>query len=364
MPSRLRLYDLRLSRLPPLLGLCSSDIKSIAGYVNDAQQRLLYCKEARDEGFWGCFAEIQFQASRATPYITLPREIARLEMIDVCGRPIPLRNQFWEYLQFGNGRMPSLSPWRNWNRWTQGYTRNNVVTFVDPYPTPNPFLVKIFATNALDAANPLRVLVQGNDSTGSPIYTLDGPNNTLGQFVPITFPFNIAPMEMTSLSGIQKDVTVGAIQIFQSDPAGILPDVLLLTMEPGETTANYRRYYLDHLPCFCCPQGTVNPCNVPRGTLPPPVTVTAIAKLELLPVTVDTDYTLIQNKEAIIAECQSVRMSRMDTQSAAVKEAEFHQTAVRLLGGEIIHYIGKDTAAVSFRPFGSASLSRLRIGMK
>lgn len=358
---RLRLVDLRNSRLPGAVGLCSSDITSVAQYVNDAQMRLLYAKEANDEGWWGTFAEIQFVASRATPYITLSREIARLEMIDVCSRPVPLRNQFYEYLQFGNGRMPSRSPWRNWNRFTQGFARNNVPTFIDPKPTPNPFLIKIFLSNSLDASGSLRIFLQGTDVSGSVIYTNDGPNNVQGQFVPLANPFAIAPIEMTAITGIQKDVTQGAVQIFQSDPAGVLPDVLLHTMEPGETTASYRRYYLDHLPCFCCNPLVANPC---QNNPPPPVTVTAIAKLELIPVTVDTDYCLIQNKEAIIAAAQAVRMSKMDTASAAAKEAEYHEKAIQLLNGELIHYLGKDTPSVSFRPFGSASLNRVRIAMK
>lgn len=356
MPAKLRLYDLRVGRLPGLLGLCSGDIKPLSDYINAAQLRLLYAKEAGDEGWFGTFAEIAFTASRSTPYITMSREIARIEALDVCGRPIPLNNQFKEYLQFGNGRMPKLNPWCRWSRFTQGYTRDNVVTFAEPAKTPNPFFIKIFATNTADAKSVLRVLLQGLDSTGSTIYSQDGGNPTVGQFVPIAFPFAFSPMEMTALNGIQKDVTQGAIQIFQSDPTGALPDVLLLTMEPGETTANYRRYYLDHLPCFCCQP------NPPQSS-PQPVQVNAIVKLEMIPVVCDTDYLLLQNQEAIISECQSIRMSKMDTTTASEKEAQYHQKAIQLLNSELTHYLGKNTPAVQFSPFGSADLRRLRIGM-
>jgi len=103
---RLRLYDLKRTGLPAALGLCATNTNALASIVNAAQLRLLYAKEASDEGWWSTFAEVQFQASRSTPYVTMSREIARLEVIDVCSRPVPLRNQFYEYLQFGNGRMP------------------------------------------------------------------------------------------------------------------------------------------------------------------------------------------------------------------------------------------------------------------
>lgn len=354
---RLRLYDLRTGRLPAAVGLCAGDIKPIADLVNAAQLNLLYDKSMSDEGPFGTFAEVQFQASRSTPYVTMSREIARIEVLDVCSRPVPLRNQFWEYLQFGNGRMPKQSPWCRWPQFTQGFVRNNAVTFVDPIPSPNPFFIKIFMSNVADEQGGKRVLLQGTDSTGSTIYTVDNGNNTIGQFLPLAFPFALSPLEMTALTGIQKDVTVGAVQIFQSDPAGIIPDLLLLTMEPGETTASYRRYYLDHLPCWCC-QPT------PPQTSPQPVTVNAIVKLDLIPVVVDTDYTLIQNSEAIIYECQSIRMSKMDTTTAIQKAADYHRTALRLLQGESTHYLGKNTIAVRFSPFGSADLRRLRIGMR
>ena len=97
---RLRLIDCRLSRLPSVVGLCQADIPGIAQFVNSAQRRLLMCKEAGDEGWWGTFAEISFLANRHHPYITLPREIARIEAMSVCDRPVPVNNQFFEYLEF------------------------------------------------------------------------------------------------------------------------------------------------------------------------------------------------------------------------------------------------------------------------
>src|SRR6185369_7521281 len=98
MAQRLRLYDVRISRFPPLLGLCKDDVPRICEYVNAAQARLLNAKEAGDESWWGTWAEILFNVSRDQPYITLPREIARIESINVCDHPRPVRNQFFEYL--------------------------------------------------------------------------------------------------------------------------------------------------------------------------------------------------------------------------------------------------------------------------
>jgi hypothetical protein len=128
-------------------------------------------------------------------------------------------------------------------------------------------------------------------------------------------------------------------------------------MEPGETVAGYRRYYLHGLPDTCCTcTGT--------GTTGTTLRVTAIVKLEPIPATTDTDYLVLQNKEALIEECQAVRFSEMDSQEAQQLAVIHHLNAVRYLNGELTHYFGNDKPAVMFAPFGTARLERLNIAMK
>jgi hypothetical protein len=345
---RLRLYDCRNSRLPGIIGKCQDDIPAIAGFVNSAQRRLLMCKEAGDEGWWGTWAEIVFNVSRAAPYITLPREIARLEAINVCSKPVIIQNQFFEYLTFGNGRLPKLN-----NRCNQGLlmgmARNNAVTFVEMTNAPQ-YLVA-YATDARDYGK--RVLFQGTDADLVTITSTDVANQVEGQFVNLAATPAMTPQTYTSINGIQKDVTVGIVRIYQHDP-NTGDEILLLTMQPSEQTAGYRRYYLNQLPCGCCP----NP-QCEDGT---EVQVTAIAKLDLIPVTTDTDYCLIQNLEAIIEECASVRYSEIDSPTAKQMSADRHHMAVTLLNGELTHYMGAKDVAVGVYPFGSAKLRRQKIG--
>lgn len=317
--------------------------------VNAAQRRLLMCREAGDEGWWGSWAEVAFNVvSRTSPYLTCPREIARLEKIDVCRRPVPIQNQFMEYLDFGNGRMPKR---RQDNLGVQNvFTRNNAITWRDLYPAPQ--ILRAYATDPGDVNSSRRVLFQGIDPTDSVIYSQDGLNRVAGIFVTLSSPFVDTPFPFNQITGIQKDVTSGPVQIFQVDPT-TGAEVLLLIMQPGERVADYRRYYFHNLPCNCC--------HAP-GIGIQPVQVTAIAKLDLIPVVVDTDYCLIQNLEAITEECQSVRYSEIDSESAKKMAAERHTQAVRLLQGELVHYLGKTNAAVSFSPFGTARLERQRVG--
>jgi len=351
--NRLRFVDLRMSRLGRSIVTCQADIPKLAQVVNDAQLRLLTCREAGDEGWWGTWAEVAFNTSnQTTPFITCPRGIARLEVMTVCSRPVNIQNQFYEYLRFGNG---NASQW-HWPRNTchvQTYSRNNVATFVDL--TNPPQLIHIYASDPSDVDTINQVLLQGPDANGNPVRGTDKDNNAIdGVYVTLDAPFATSPVTFGgNLTGIQKPITNGRIQIFQADPT-TGAEILLVTMEPSETSASYRRYYLNNLPISCCP--------IPSNPIPQNVQVMAIAKLDLVPVLVDSDYCLIQSQEAIIQECMSMRHEMMDVPLTRQMAASEHQQAVRYLQGELVHYLGKDLPAIEFKPFGSANLGRYKIG--
>lgn len=345
---RLRLYDLRLSRLPGLIGLCQANVPEIADAVNSAQRRLLFCNEAGDEGWYGTWAEILFYVSQTTPTITLPREVARLESVNVCNLPASVNNQFYEYLQFGNGRMPKCRS--QCGAPLSGYTRNNAVTFTDL--TNGPQYLTAYISNDQDIGR--RIFFGGRDNNDNTVYTQDNSNRVSGEFLTLETPFASTDTLWNTITGIQKDITAGPVSIYQTDPT-TGAEILLLTMEPGETTASYRRYYFNPLPRSCCSSAT-------STTAIQSIPVTAIAKLEMIPVKVDTDYLLIQDMEAIINECQSLRMSQMDTETAQKMSLKFHQDAVRSLNGQLTHYLGSQQAAINIAPFGSARLERQMIG--
>lgn len=343
---RLRLYDCRNSRLPTVIGACKSDLPTIADYINSAQRRLLLAKEAGDEGWWGTWAEMLFSVTSSAPYLTVPRSVARLEVATLCDDVIGIQNQFYEYLDFGNGRLPktyaTCGP-----RLTQAYTRNNVPTFVD-LPT-GPQILRVYVQNPDDAGK--RVLLEGTDNNDKTIYSRDTYNPVNGIYVTLEGTSVDCATQFNALTGIQKDVTEGPIEVWAVDPT-TAEEVLLVTMEPSEETASYRRYYFDSLPTSCCStSATVQS-----------LAIKAIVKLELIPVRVDTDYCLIQNLEAITEECQSVRLSEMDSTEAKTLSRERHNAAIGLLNGELNHYIGTQKPAISFKPFGSANLSRVAVG--
>lgn len=346
---RTRLLDFKISRGPTAVGMCNGDTASAAAIVNAATQRILFAKEMNDSGPWGAWAEVAFNISRDQPVATMGREIARIEAMDICKHPIPIQNQFFEYLRFGFGRRP--------NHWTrcgpmQAYDRGTVPTFCSIEPNR---IIRVYPGDPGDVDK--RTLVQGLDNNSQKVYSLDNEVLVDGLFVALQLPFvdvalNGATMLWQKITGIQKDETLAPVTYFQVDPdTGEQSEIAKL--EPSEVVSNYRRYYIENLPRNCC-----NPTD-PTSTT---VQVTALAKLEFIPVKNDTDYLLIGNMEALINECQAVRYSEMDTASAKQKEEFHHRQAIRLLNGEIAHYSGVENPAIGIWPFGSARLSRQRIG--
>lgn len=365
---RLRVYDIRLSDLPGLVGRCSSDLVDICRYINRAERRLLQAKEAGDEGWWGTWAEMRFNMQQAYASLTLPRGVARLEVVTICDRPVPLRNQFYDYLDFGNGRMPrqfiqtiSTAAGGLTNVFGSCFagldvrSRNMVPMFSEITSPPQNVLVYPGSTD--DTGQ--RVLLQGLDPAGNVIYSQDGLNRVQGQYVALQSPFVQAVLPMSKITGIQKDITAAPIQIFQSDPT-TGAQTLIHTMEPTETTGWYRRYYFNQLPINCC--GTTGSTLCPQVNGVDVVQVTAIAKLEHIDVAADTDYTVIQNLEALTEEAQAIRYESLDTPTAKQMAIDHHRAAIGLLNGELTHYLGLDNIAVNFKPFGSARLERQRIG--
>lgn len=351
---RLTLSMMRHGRLPEVIGRCIADIPAIASAVNAAQMRLLYAKEAGDEGWWGTFAKVIFNVVPANPYLPLTREFARIEKMTVCRGVVPVQNQFYEFVQFGNGYQPTFNcaGQRTGCQTLEGYDRGGFPTFRDLQGTGR--ILRVRASDPLDALGTKRVLVQGTDSSDAAIYSLDGANNVTGVYLTLAQPFVDMPMTLNSITGIQKDVTTGQVHFADVDPTtGVETDIL--TMEPSEQTAWYRRYFIDGLPDNCCP-------IVLNAAGERTVQIEAIVKLNAIPVQIDPDYLLLQNEEAIIAECQSMRYSTMDGLAEKAMAKEAHKQAIGLLQGELAHYLGTDSPAVSFFPFGSASLENQRIG--
>lgn len=345
---RLNLGFIRSSSLPSAVGICAGDISNVAMFVNMAQERLLHDPMAPNEGYVGGYATMVFNmaVSNRHGYIVAPHDIARLIVMDVCGKPIQIKNGFYEFLQFTNGLHPKqtsclgngtlgqacglLTP-------SQAYERDAVVTLYEQ--TVSPATLRFYPTSNADIAR--RILVQGTDQNGQTIYGVDPVTQAaiLGEYVTLNLPYVDTVNQFSKITGFLKDQTVGQVQIFQVDGSG--NQTLISSMEPNEPTAQYRRYLVNNVPERCC--------NTNTGT----VQIVAQAKFDYVPVQSDSDYTIIQSLPALIEECQSLRYSMMDSANAPMLEAKHHAKAMQLLFGQLDHYLGKTNTAINVPIFGS-----------
>lgn len=341
----------RSSPLPGAVGLCAGDISNVASIVNEAQERLLNDPMAPDEGWWGGWARMTFNATVTNryAYIVTPQDVARVIVMGICQSPMRIRNGFYEFLQFGAGLQPRPSSCVssvggqscNCNTTMQAYERDNVVTLTDQ--TVSPATIRFYPADASDLGK--RILVQGNDQNGQPILSTDPETQAaiLGEYVALTLPFVDTVNQFTKITGILKAQTSGQVQIFQVDPdTGAQTEIS--SMEPREITASYRRYLLNGLPTKCC--------NTTCGT----TQVDTQVKFDFMPVQADPDFLLIQSLPALIEEAQAIRYSRLDSPNATQFEQKHHARALQLLFGQLDNYLGRTQTAIGVPIFGSQKL--------
>lgn len=336
---KITLADVRMSRLPAAIGLCSGNTPDIAEAVNAAQSRLV--EAAGETGWWGGWVRVVFNVSASAPYITLPREFCRIINLAACDVPMRLHNGFYEVLPGGVGVQTARV--LDWCGSIAGYERNPTPTLVDVTPGAT---LRAYMTDSADAGK--KLLISGTDTNDHAIYA---PDRSSGFYMTLADPFVDAAFGVNSISNVQKDLTKGDVVLNQIDPVtGV--ESTIARYGPTEFNPSYRRYIITALPRGCCTAGTVTST----------VTVTAVCKRECLPIYQDTDQLLIQSIEALVEECKAIRLAGMED-GDFIKQSEYHhQKAIRLLQNQIRHYEGEQSPAVTVNIFQGAPLENKLIG--
>lgn len=326
------------------MGICATD-PMVAAYCNDAQERLLMDVLCPDEGWAFGWVTLNLTATvnNASAYVTVPQEICRLIVTDVCNHPVRIRNGFWEFMEGGSGLQPKTcrsgcgSPF-------SAYERDNVVTLSDLVGTKT---VRIYPTDIRDTG--FRVLLQGKDQNGQIILGTDPGTglSALGEYVGLNFPFVNSVNQFSTITAILKDQTFGPIQLFQVDPASGA-ETPLSAMEPNEASGWYRRYLVSGIPStnLCC----ASPAS--------PLQLTAQGRLDFKPVANETDFLTIACVPALTEEAMSIRYGKMDSPNSAQLSQMHHAKAIGYLNGQLDKVYGKVNTAISVPIFGSRKLRR------
>jgi hypothetical protein len=339
--------------MPEDCGLCSGDIPGIAAYVNEAQQNLIMAAGA--QGWWWGWGKVTFNVSVASPYITLPREFARLIGLDICCHPIRIQNEFYEFLPGGICKQDTLC--NTWKAGMAGYDRGMYPTMVDLTDDGQQYL-RVCITDQRDVGK--RILIKGLDQYGQHIYSTDAGNEVEGFYLEFEWPCVTSSFTVTKIEHVIKDQTYGDVilkqvknlpsstgilsedgfEILGEGGGVILPEggdeteVTLSRYAPDEYNPAYRRYYISKYPC--------GQCCVVNGQFQ----VNGLAKVECRPVYRDTDWLVIGNMPALIEECIAIYLSRShDANSQAMAELH-HRKAIKRLRDEMRHYNGDQNPAV------------------
>jgi hypothetical protein len=332
---RRTLKDIKRSRIPEVMGICADDTASLSSVVNEAQERLIYA--GKDAGWWQGWVKTRFSVTSAAPYITLPRDFARIINMSVCETPIYIHNEFYEVLPGGPGPMPDESCCSDWCGSVAGYERGVWPSSRDLDSTNQ--RLRIYTTDDRDLGN--KMLIVGKDQNGNVIYGMDGLHQVQGFYMTFLDPFVDSDFEVSEITGIVKPVTYGDILLYQVDQTSGA-QVLLSRYLASETNPAYRRYYINPI-CTTCGSYTVN----------------AVAKLEYIPAYRDTDPLIIGNIPALLEMCQALRGYSQEV-TAAHEMAEKHEArAIRLLKREMDHYLGNQQPAVTVDRVQGASFRRI-----
>ena len=290
---------IKASRIPGLLGMCATDAR-LAAVVNEAQERLLM------KGmWWGCYQRILVNCD-TLGRVTWPREVARVENALWCNLPVPVKNQWYEF----------LGP-----EWPYGEDRNEVV--LQDYGTACTASdlsglagrkIRLDRGDASDSAK--RVLLQGLDEDGEVIRTDDGAGTFYeGEWLTLNSAYVVSSSEFTVLTAVQKEATNAPVKVYEWDGAS---GIKIGEWAPSETAPDFRRSKIANF------SGTVTQ-------------ITAMVKREHLPVSQDNDWLVIQNLSALKEMCRSVLKAEHGAyDEASVLEAK----AIALLRDELRHHTG------------------------
>lgn len=270
--------------------------------------------------------------------LSWPLEVAFIEGVRLCGKPIAIRNQWYEFTEYldpwcqsctGTCNDPALEDRGTSATVAQiGGTGKKVVIYSEP------------------ADDNKRVLVQGRDENNQWIRTTDGPDVVDGEYVSLSSPRVISAHFFDGgITGIQKEATDYEIRMYQYDNATAAVENLLGRYQPTELNPSYRQSNLRNIDNGCCCRSSCNDSY----------TVEALATLRHLDVAADNDWLILQNLAAFKHGIKSRQLD--ENGDASGSEIEL-QKAIRELRHELRTMTGDKTTIIT-TGFGTADPRKL-----
>jgi hypothetical protein len=324
------------SRLLRISGVCSQSQQFI-DLLNNATRLLL------KRGNWE--ATIQFADTCIYGNtVTWNRYVGTVLALHVnCGSTIPM-NLWFDWVDPGDAE--ARDRFHFWHKHGCGtvYTVaiGNSPVFNQIHP-PQAEYIQVFITNPADIGKTITFF--GIDDQRQPVITRrpDGTFQT-GEQMTLGIPYTMSTKLYLHVDRVVKDPTVGRLNVFRFDPTQSLT-LPLAVYEPNETAPMYQQSRVPNYRAGCgCP-----------------LLVSAMVKVAYVEVQQPTDWVQINNLDALALAMQSVKHS--DAYDHVGAEAAMAR-AVRDLNYQLRDRFPLEQTTVSLRPFGTATLNKLNLGMR
>jgi hypothetical protein len=350
---RLTLQDVYNSRIPQAIGACAPDPRIIA-IVNEAQQRLL------SKGmWWGSCAKYRLAAYGSE--IAMPAELDTIETMAINHVPVPVHDFWFEFLDHGFGtrsrnEVGSASPPTTFGGvsgclgLSEANLRGNFPTFRSLTTTTDPLKIVLQCDIAADVGVPVTVL--GYDANGNWIRTIQSGIWTDGEVIALAQGAGTTSVNTFSrVTDIQFNLPrVGQCWLYELDT---VTSVTILSgwYQWWETRPSYARWLLPSVfppsptsgctpPATAAQTWTTEQIPAPSSTCSPSL-IEIIGKKAYIPVSLPTDYLIIQNIPALKLMAQCVKKQEDAVSQSDVAEAMgFETLALKELDDELDHHLG------------------------
>ncbi len=338
----LTLADVRASRIPRVLGVCPTDVR-VVEFVNEATQRLL-----TKGHWWGSYGRFRICATEGC--LTLPPQIAAIERASICGQPVRVHDQWYEFLENGygirtggssnSGDSSSVSctsgacaPCFGMSEALQRGTYptfgdirgvNKKLNFTCDFPTD--VGKEVLALGYDENANWIRTEQDGVIKDGELVALAQSAGTTSNHF-------------FSSVTGLQiPDDMDGQWWLYEYNNDTAFRR-MLGWYQYFETRPNYQRYFFPSIGAGSA-ENEDGDCTL--------TTVDLIAKLDFIPVKNDTDYLIIGNLPALKDMSRAIYLAENepDGEKAERLLVAGERMALRELDAELDHYLGQRVVGV------------------
>lgn len=275
--------------------------------------------------------------------ITWPRAVGTPLAFNRCGSA-PVKNLWYQY----DAVLPnSFHHWWNNRQFLCAHdlalTDQGTSPVFNQIPCGQNRLLRYYITDPADIGKTITVF--GIDGNGQEVI-MQRSDGTIqpGEVITLNIPFSQSVNLYRRVDRVIKSPTVRPVYGYQFDDTNLFP---LSYYQPAETLPEYRT---SRLLMSQCPQQNCDQW---------PSQISALVKLEFVPVQNDDDHILIDNIDALAMAIQSIKLG--DAYDPNGRD-RIMANAVRELNLELRTKFPIDQTPVHFKPFGTADLRKSAIG--